>query len=178
MRLVSARAWEPVEIDGLERAADIAVRDLASGIVVAGPGAGKTELLAQRACFLFQTGLCPSPERILAISFKRDAASNLRRRVRQRCGPDLARCFDSMTFDSFAKGLLDRFLAGLPKAYRPTWNYEIDLTLDRQSQLRAALNRASRVAPELVSTLIGRGAEEDFFRRHVIGSRLRRTARP
>lgn len=178
MRLLAPKVWVPVEIDGLEPAAETVVRDLASGIVVAGPGAGKTELLAQRACFLFQTGLCPSPERILAISFKRDAASNLRRRVRQRCGPDVARCFDSMTFDSFAKGLLDRFLAGLPKAYRPTGDYEIDLALEGQSQLRSVLNRASRVAPELVSTLIGSGAEVDFFRRHVIGGRIRRAVRP
>lgn len=178
MRLISPRAWVPVEIDGLETAAETVVRGLVSGIVVAGPGAGKTELLAQRACFLFQTGLCPSPERILAISFKRDAASNLRRRVRQRCGADTARCFDSMTFDSFAKGLLDRFLAGLPKTYRPTWNYQIDLTLDRPQQLRAALNRASGVAPGLVATLIQSRAEEDFYKRYVIGSRLWRTPPP
>ncbi|MHB0955682.1 MAG: UvrD-helicase domain-containing protein [Pirellulaceae bacterium] len=166
-----------MEIDGLESAAETAVRDLASGIVVAGPGAGKTELLAQRACFLFQTGLCPAPERILAISFKRDAASNLRRRVRQRCGPNTARCFDSMTFDSFAKGLLDRFLAGLPKHYRPTWNYQIDLTLDRQQQLMVALHLASGVAPDLVTTLIRSGAEEDFYKRYVIGGRLWGTPR-
>jgi DNA helicase-2/ATP-dependent DNA helicase PcrA len=178
MRVVAPSAWVPVEIEGLEPSAETAVRDLASGIVVAGPGAGKTELLAQRACFLFQTGLCPSPERVLAISFKRDAASNLRRRVRQRCGSGAARCFDSMTFDSFAKGLLDRFLAGLPKAYRPTWDYEIDLALDRKKQLRAVLSNASGVAPALVSTLINSGAEEEFFRRYVIGSRLRRSPRP
>jgi superfamily I DNA/RNA helicase len=82
MRLISPDKWIPVEIESLEPAADVAVRDLTSGIIVAGPGAGKTELLAQRACFLFQTALCPDPRRILAISFKRDAATNLRRRVR------------------------------------------------------------------------------------------------
>ncbi|WVV49583.1 UvrD-helicase domain-containing protein [Pseudomonas sp. NA13] len=71
--------------------------------VIAGPGAGKTELLAQRAAFLLQTDAAPSPRRILAISFKRDAASNLAARVRQRCHHTHASRFDSMTFDAFAK---------------------------------------------------------------------------
>jgi len=54
-------------------------------VVTAGPGAGKTELLAQRADFLLRTGQCRYPRRILAISFKVDAAKNLKDRVRRRC---------------------------------------------------------------------------------------------
>lgn len=92
--------------------------------VMAGPGAGKTELLAQRAAFLFQTGLCPSPRRILAISFKRDAARNLAERVQLRCSEQDARRFTSLTFDAFAKGILDRFGESLPEAWKPH-NYEV-----------------------------------------------------
>ncbi|SDO16571.1 Superfamily I DNA or RNA helicase [Geodermatophilus sp. DSM 45219] len=78
-------------------------------VVTAGPGAGKTELLAQRADFLLRTGQCRYPRRILAISFKVDAAKNLKDRVRRRCSPELAARLDSYTFHAFAKRLIDAF---------------------------------------------------------------------
>src|SRR4051794_12376117 len=89
----------------------MAVATLSDGnaVVAAGPGAGKTEVLAQRADFLLRTGLCPYPQRILAISFKVDASRNLRERVRRRCGSQLSSRFDSHTFHAFAKRLIDRF---------------------------------------------------------------------
>ena len=96
-------------------------------LVVAGPGAGKTELLAQRASYLLDTGTCAAPKRILAISFKRDAASNIEKRVRERCG-DLANLFDSFTFDAFFKSLVDRFRHGLIDSFRPTADYTIDVS--------------------------------------------------
>src|SRR3546814_14535350 len=52
---------------------------------------------------------CPYPRRILAISFKTDAAENLRKRVTERCGADLARRLDSHTFHAFAKRLIDHY---------------------------------------------------------------------
>lgn len=125
--LVEPSKWQPVGIEELEPAADQAVRALSNTLVVAGPGAGKTELLAQRACFLLQTGICARPHRILAISFKRDAARNLGDRVRLRCGDDLSARFDSFTFDSFAKRLVDHFMSGLPQQWRPTKDYEMKL---------------------------------------------------
>src|SRR5215468_11328786 len=105
--LDSVSVWRPVGVESLEPAAERAVRSSSNTVVVAGPGAGKTELLAQRACFLLQTGTCEWPFRILAISFKRDAARNLGDRVRLRCGHELSARFDSFTFDSFAKRLVD-----------------------------------------------------------------------
>lgn len=78
-------------------------------VVTAGPGAGKTELLAQRADFLLRTGQCRYPRRILAISFKVDAAKNLKDRVQRRCPPHLAARLDSHTFHAFAKRLIDAF---------------------------------------------------------------------
>ena len=77
--------------------------------LTAGPGAGKTEMLAQKADYLLRTGGCRYPERILAIAFKVDASANLRQRVQLRCGKDLAERFDSLTFHGFAKRLIDRF---------------------------------------------------------------------
>ena len=74
---VRSEDWRPADGFVLEPAVDKAVRAMSNAIVIAGPGAGKTELLAQRACFLLQTGICPPPMRILALSFKRDAARNL-----------------------------------------------------------------------------------------------------
>ncbi len=112
--MITAADWAPIGVGTMEDAALAAVRTSGSALVVAGPGTGKTELLGQRAAFLFQTGTCIFPRRILAISFKRDAATNLRDRVERRCGPALARRLDSMTFDAFAKQLLDRFWRALP----------------------------------------------------------------
>ena len=98
--------WRPVGGLKLEPNALSAVTMIDQNVVVAaGPGAGKTELLAQRADFLLRTGACPYPRRILAISFKVDAARNLRDRVRKRSGGQYAARFDSFTFHAFAKRL-------------------------------------------------------------------------
>lgn len=123
--LESFDGWTPVGIDDLEPAALDAVRHPGNTHVMAGPGAGKTEFLAQRAAYLLMTGRCASPQRILAISFKRDAADNLGQRVRTRVGPVLGRRFVSMTFDAFAKSLLDRFRQCLPPEHRPIGDYEL-----------------------------------------------------
>lgn len=102
--------WHPVGGLDLEPNALKAVRETGANVVVtAGPGAGKTELLAQRADFLFRTGASPYPKRILAISFKVDAARNLQSRVRLRSGSQYAARFDSFTFHAFAKRLVDNF---------------------------------------------------------------------
>lgn len=122
---VAKEKWVPVGVEALEPAADKVVRGERSTLVHAGPGAGKTELLAQRACFLLQTGACPDPRRILAICFKRDAARNLRERVAERCGRELAARFDAYTFDSFSKGMVDRFYAALPIWCRPKGVYRV-----------------------------------------------------
>ena len=124
-RRVKAEDWSPIGVEGLEKNALDVVRSTENRSVIAGPGSGKTELLAQRASYLLQTGASRPPQRILAISFKRDAAANLGGRVRLRCHRDHAGRFDSLTFDAFAKGLLDRFGQALPERWRPRPDYEI-----------------------------------------------------
>lgn len=116
--------WQPVGIDQLEPNAWDALRHEGSSCVVAGPGAGKTEFLAQRADYLFSTGACPPSRSILAISFKRDAARNLADRVNART-PESNHRFDSLTFDAFTKGLVDRFRAALPEPWRMGCDYEV-----------------------------------------------------
>ncbi|WP_413728310.1 UvrD-helicase domain-containing protein [Sodalis sp. RH19] len=108
--MIAIDTWTPADGLTLEpnalRAAKARKRCLA---LTAGPGAGKTEMLAQRADFLLRTGSCRYPKRILAISFKVDASKNLKKRVLQRCGFNLASRFDSYTFHAFAKRIIDRF---------------------------------------------------------------------
>ena len=118
--------WIPADNFDLEDNALTTVKSAENRIVIAGPGAGKTELLAQRACYLLQTNTCPSPKKILAISFKRDAAFNLAARVEKRVGKGLSRRFTSLTFDAFSKGLVDRFRNGIPEPYRPNSTYKIE----------------------------------------------------
>jgi superfamily I DNA/RNA helicase len=119
--------WRPVDGLVLEPNA-MAVATLSDGnaVVAAGPGAGKTELLAQRADFLLRTGLCPYPRRILAVSFKVDAARNLRERVRRRSGPQLAARFDSFTFHAFAKRLIDNYRPALTGYNALDPDYRVD----------------------------------------------------
>lgn len=108
--MISPETWEPADGVALETNALQAVLEQISDVVVsAGPGAGKTELLAQRADFLLTTGGCPYPRRILAISFKVDAGRNIRERVRRRSGDQLAARFDSFTFHAFAKRIVDNY---------------------------------------------------------------------
>jgi superfamily I DNA/RNA helicase len=123
-------------------------------VVTAGPGAGKTELLAQRADFLLRTGQCRYPRRILAISFKVDAAKNLKNRVRRRCPPQLAARLDSYTFHAFAKRLIDAFrpvLTGVD-ALDPDYTIGKDCVQRRQidfesmAPLAATILEASPVA--------------------------------
>ncbi|UVT18060.1 MAG: ATP-dependent helicase (plasmid) [Nitrospira sp.] len=126
MMLMSPEAWRPHGIDDLEPRAWEALRETSQSVcVTAGAGSGKTEFLAQKATYLLQTGLCRDPKRILAISFKRDAAYNLADRVARRCPPEQARRLDSFTFDAFTKGLLDRFRLAIPEFLRPPLDYQI-----------------------------------------------------
>jgi len=122
--------WIPSNNISLEDAALSAIKNQNNIAIAAGPGAGKTELLAHKAGYLIETNQCVYPKKILAISFKTDAAKNLHERVEQRYGRNVSARFESKTFDAFAKGLLDQFLNGLPEEYRPHKDYEI-LLLDR-----------------------------------------------
>ncbi len=124
MGRIAQNDWGPVGIDELEPAAWSAVRHAGPSFVIAGPGAGKTEFLAQRADYQFATSACRKPWSILAISFKRDSARNLANRVNVRT-PGAVNRFDSMTFDALTKGIVDRFRSALPPAWRINRDYQV-----------------------------------------------------
>lgn len=79
-------------------------------IVKAGPGSGKTQFLADRASFLLsENGYSQWPRKILALSFKRDAAKNLASRAEVTNSTNR---FDSITFDAFVhilRTIIERF---------------------------------------------------------------------
>ncbi|MCG5076503.1 UvrD-helicase domain-containing protein [Paraburkholderia tagetis] len=167
MPLVRPEDWRPRGVSDLEPDAWRALQQAGSTCVVAGPGAGKTEFLAQRAVYLLETGLCPAPYRILAISFKSDAADNLAARVRKRCPPDLASRFTSLTFDAFTKGLVDRFQNAIPEPWRPTRPY--DVAFPTRRQVDGFLDITRRHAPAHWRATIA-GYLASTFESHLVGA--------
>ena len=163
MNLISSEKWIPQGIESLETSAEQVVKNIDNNImVVAGPGAGKSELLAQKASFLLQTGACKRDKRILAISFKKDSAKNLKERVELRCGKQLANQFDSMTFDAFAKSMFDRFKLALPPAWKIDNEYEIDFTISKYRVMGSLLDNIGLTAPER-ATLEPRTFEQNYL---------------
>jgi superfamily I DNA/RNA helicase len=125
--MIPPEDWHPAAGMLLEpNARTAATMTAGNAVVTAGPGAGKTELLAQRADFLLRTGACRYPRRVLAICFKVDAAGNLRDRVRSRSGDRYAARLDSLTFHAFAKRLVDNFRPALTGAQELSSDYRID----------------------------------------------------
>lgn len=124
--MVKSEEWLPKGDIILEETALGAVKDVINCLVIAGPGAGKTELLAQKLDYLFSTNKCVSPKKILALSFKTDAASNLKERVKKRYGAEYASRFTSLTYSSFEKRILDQFRNVLPGEIRPSKDYLIE----------------------------------------------------
>ena len=118
--------WFPKGVIKLEDAALEVVKDVTNCLVIAGPGAGKTELLAQNLDYLFSTNKCISPKKILALSFKTDAAANLKDRVKKRYGDEYASRFTSLTYSAFEKRILDQFRDVLPEDIRPSRDYLIE----------------------------------------------------
>ncbi|MDP9530351.1 UvrD-helicase domain-containing protein [Pseudomonas protegens] len=169
-RPVPLEEWQPRGIPSLEPSAWTALRRMESTSVVAGPGAGKSEFLAQRAAYLLETGLCKAPQQILAISFKTDAAANLAARVRKRCPPELAARFSSLTFDAFTKSLVDRFQAAIPEHWRPSRPYEISFPNRRLVQ--DELNRIQFMARPEWQARIAQLSVERFESETIGGSRL------
>lgn len=116
--------WSPSEgIEDTYELMDIITSD-DSLAVLAGAGTGKTELLAQKANYLFFTDKCAWPKRVLSLTFKTEAQQNIKERVNKRCGQKANR-FDSFTFHAFCKSIVDRFKNVLPEPDRPQNNYDI-----------------------------------------------------
>ena len=153
MKTICVDDWIPCDGIILEEAAQRAVKSNKHVLVIAGPGAGKTELLAQKAAFLFQTNSCRYPQKILAISFKKDAAQNLLERVIKRCGEEVRDRFSSLTYDAFSKSILDHFLYALPERYRPAPDYLVnDNKTIEAAFIRAGFRNLKNLSPSKLKT--------------------------
>ncbi|MFM5029708.1 UvrD-helicase domain-containing protein [Aeromonas rivipollensis] len=113
--------------------------------VLAGAGSGKTELLAQKANYLLETGKCTWPSKMLCLSYKKEAQENIKARVEKRCGQKSAR-FDSYTFDAFCKSIVDRFKGALPNNRRPHDNYDLVFNVKE-------CNNKNKISFDLIRTL-------------------------
>ena len=156
--MVKSEEWIPKGDLILEEAALAAVKDDANSLVIAGPGSGKTELLAQKLDYLFSTNKCIAPRKILALCFKTDAASNLKDRVKKRDGDEYAARFTSLTYSAFEKMILDQFKDALPEDLRPSRDYMVEdwetikKVLDYYGIRTASLtkSRVKKIAEEIV----------------------------
>ncbi len=169
--MIPVDRWQPADGLALETNAMIAATETKRNLALtAGPGAGKTEVLAQRADFLLQTGTCRYPSRILAISFKVDASQNLRARVRDRCGPELAHRFDSFTFHAFAKLIIDRFRPVLTGRDALDADYDVgkarvhrkSITFDDMVPLAATIVSTSPIARNAIRQTYGQLFLDEF----------------
>jgi DNA helicase-2/ATP-dependent DNA helicase PcrA len=86
-------------------------------LIVAGPGTGKTAVLALRIARLVQGGFDPSS--ILAITFTNKAAAELRERIQRAVGKERAARITAATFHSFCLSMLREHAAeaGLPSGF-------------------------------------------------------------
>ena len=73
-------------------------------LILAGPGTGKTAVLALRVAALVEGGLDPSS--ILALTFTNKAAQELRGRISRSLDPERAEAIWAGTFHSFCRSLL------------------------------------------------------------------------
>lgn len=75
--------------------------------VVAGPGAGKTHVFAQRIAHLIKNKHC-QPENILAVTFTNKAANEIKQRLIKSCGPELSDRVKVGTFHAIGLDILSQ----------------------------------------------------------------------
>jgi len=91
-RATSAESYQTI-VDQLNNAVQIAVVSARANInmlVLAGPGSGKTRVIAHRCAYLLRVERV-RPREILVVCFNRSAAISLRQRIRELVGKEAAR---------------------------------------------------------------------------------------
>jgi DNA helicase-2/ATP-dependent DNA helicase PcrA len=88
-------------------------------LIIAGPGSGKTEVIAWRVAYLVSSGSV-SAENILAITFTEKAAFNLKDRIQQKLPDVNVELMHVSTIHSLCAELLRRYapLSALPRGFR------------------------------------------------------------
>ncbi len=128
-------------------------------LVLAGPGTGKTTTLVEAIVDRIERrGV--APDSVLALTFSRKAAEQLRDRVTARIGRTMSTTLSS-TFHSFAYGLL--------RAYGPKGLYDEPLRLLSAPEQDVELQRLLTHEPESVRwpAALGRAVETRGFAREV-----------
>lgn len=77
---------------------NVVLTDESHTLVVAGPGSGKTSVLVARAAYLIESGQA-KPEQLLLLAFGRDAATELKTRIKTKTGHEV----NVTTFHGFAR---------------------------------------------------------------------------
>lgn len=117
---------------GLNTAQDKAVREIAGPcLIVAGAGSGKTKVLTCRIANILTTGCLPS--RILALTFTKKAANEMKERIASLVGAEKARWLWMGTFHS----IFIRFLRGNAALL----GYPEQFTIYDQSDSRSAIRQ-------------------------------------
>ncbi len=80
-------------------------------LILAGAGSGKTRVITNRVAHLIQRGIDPS--HILAVSFTNKAADEMRERVAELTGPEMAADAHLSTFHSLGADILRRDIEAL-----------------------------------------------------------------
>jgi len=113
-------------------------------LVIAGPGSGKTSTLTVRVAYLvFQQNI--APEQILALTFSRSGAREMKHRVRNQLGIDLA----ASTFHSFAGSQLNRYIQDSAE------KLDLDSVVPRLEQLmRDDINFCKNISSSIKHVLI------------------------
>lgn len=82
--------------------------------VIAGAGSGKTSVMVAKAGYLIKKGLC-QPQDLLLLAFNRDAADELRTRIKERLGLDVR----VSTFHALGLDIIARVTGAKPSL--PSW---------------------------------------------------------
>ncbi|MBO4571617.1 MAG: UvrD-helicase domain-containing protein [Bacteroidales bacterium] len=119
-------------LEGLNSAQDEAVRNIdGPSLIVAGAGSGKTRVLTCKIAYMIEKGVRPS--QILALTFTKKAAGEMKERIAALVGDGLARWIWMGTFHS----IFIRFL----REYADRLGYPAQFTIYDQSDSRAMVKK-------------------------------------
>ncbi len=125
-------------------------------VVTAGAGSGKTRVLVER--FLEEARRCGSVRRVVAITFTRKAAAEMRGRIRERLldylddggkdAPKWRALWEELPFARI--GTIDQFCASLLREHALQIGIDPDFSIADESESK---DRESRLLDELLSDL-------------------------
>jgi DNA helicase II / ATP-dependent DNA helicase PcrA len=141
--------------------------DAAIRRVIACAGSGKTFVLTQNIVNILQEGLC-GPEEILAITFTRNAAENMRSRIKESLNKIIDfSAINIYTFNSFGNLIISEnsFLLGLGKDYRL-------INISKSWQLIYEIVKKSNLGSILIGKDTGKFTEDVLHYIHNLKSSL------